>query len=262
MSGRGASSEPIAKLVSDNALSYAKLYFDSTPLNHAAAYTWLASLGDDSATYLWRIKAAGAVLALYRTDPSKLLASAKLHDAAPSAELVLRGAGTPEFSSRADLAAARLRGAVLPLPSGAQATADGLRVDGPLHLRAEALATALYMAAAVQAIAGKTGLLEVTAATTDSADLKTAARASHGLAESDPLDASGYAFDVARNYADPAQAQAFQFVLDRLQALNLIAWNRAGRIIHVVVGPSASTLEDPVLRSLDPAAARLLASAS
>jgi hypothetical protein len=248
--GASQSAEPIAKLVSDNKLSYAKLYFDSTPIDHASTYTWLAGLGDDSATYLWRVQAAGQILALYRSDPAKLAAISKLENAAPSAELVLRGPGTPEFADQAALAAARRRGALVALPAGEQATRLGLRVDGPLHLRAQALATALYMAAAVRAIGGGSGLLEITAATTDRADLRTSARASHGLADADPLDASGYAFDVARTYGTPAEAEAFQFVLDRLQTLNLIAWNREGRIIHVVVGPAASALDGLLTRLL------------
>ena len=37
---------------------YAQLYFDSSPLRHAAAWRKLASLGDDSSTYLWRVLAA------------------------------------------------------------------------------------------------------------------------------------------------------------------------------------------------------------
>jgi hypothetical protein len=249
--GSGSAGQPIAKLVSDDGLSYAKLFFDSTPLDHASTYAWLSGLGDDSSTYLWRVEAAGDVLGLYRSDPAKLAAIAKLENSAPSAEVVLRGPGTPEFTSRAALAAARSSGAVVAVPSGAQATSLGLRPAGPFHLRPEALATALYMAAAVKAIARQTEPLQMTAATTDSTDLRSVAAASHGLAEADPLDASGYAFDIARDYASPAEAQAFQFVLDRLQTLNLIAWNRDGRIIHVVVGPAASTL-DGLLKTLLP----------
>jgi len=49
-------------------IPYAQLYFDSTPLNHAAAWTLLYGLGDDSSTYLWRILAAKRLMHLYRTD--------------------------------------------------------------------------------------------------------------------------------------------------------------------------------------------------
>jgi hypothetical protein len=43
----------------------------------------------------------------------------------------------------------------------------------------------------------------------------------------------GFAFDVKRDYASGAQAEAFQYMLDRLQALNLIAWTRDTGTIHI-----------------------------
>ena len=52
----------------------------------------------------------------------------------------------------------------------------------------------------------------------------------------------GFAFDVRRDYASDAQAQAFQYMLDRLQALNLIAWARMGNAIHVVASSEARDL--------------------
>ena len=52
----------------------------------------------------------------------------------------------------------------------------------------------------------------------------------------------GFAFDVRRDYATDAQAQAFQYMLDRLQALNLIAWIRLGSRIHVVASSEGRTL--------------------
>ena len=54
----------------------------------------------------------------------------------------------------------------------------------------------------------------------------------------------GFAFDVRRDYASDAQAQAFQYMLDRLQALNLIAWARLGNVIHVVASSEGSRLLD------------------
>jgi hypothetical protein len=52
----------------------------------------------------------------------------------------------------------------------------------------------------------------------------------------------GFAFDVRRDYASDAQAQAFQYMLDRLQALNVIAWARLGNVIHVVASSEGSRL--------------------
>jgi hypothetical protein len=240
--GPSSSSTPIAKLVSDQSLSYTKLYFDSTPLRHPAAWGWLYALGDDSESYLWRVQAAVQILALHRSDPARLARQAALQTAAPSAERVLRPPGTPVLADRAAVAAARARGYLLAIPSGAAGTNAGLQTAGSLSLRPEALAAALYIAAGVRQIGRSQQPLQITAATTDAADLRTQARLDHGLADADPLHATGYAFDVARAYATPAQAQAFQFMLDRLLALNVIAWVRHRRIIHVVVGPGSSAL--------------------
>ena len=52
----------------------------------------------------------------------------------------------------------------------------------------------------------------------------------------------GYAFDIRRDYASAAQAQAFQYMLDRLQALNVIAWARLGNTIHIVASSEGRRL--------------------
>ena len=49
------------------------------------------------------------------------------------------------------------------------------------------------------------------------------------------LHTTGYAFDIERRYRSRRQALAFQFMLDRLQALNMIAWAREPDAIHVTV---------------------------
>ena len=51
---------------------------------------------------------------------------------------------------------------------------------------------------------------------------------------------SGVRIDVARHYASRHQALMFQYLLDRLQAWNLIAWGRSGNTLSIVVGPDAA----------------------
>ena len=51
---------------------------------------------------------------------------------------------------------------------------------------------------------------------------------------------AGYAFQLARRYASRAQAVALQAMLDRLQALDLIAWTRSPTTIEVTVASDAS----------------------
>jgi hypothetical protein len=56
----------------------------------------------------------------------------------------------------------------------------------------------------------------------------------------DPPAQTGYTFEIARRYASRAQAEAFQAMLDRLQALNLIAWTRGPATISITVASDAS----------------------
>ena len=60
------------------------------------------------------------------------------------------------------------------------------------------------------------------------------------LGVSDPPAAAGWSFTIARRYVKPAQAAAFQAMLDRLQALNVIAWQRFPSEIEVTVASDAS----------------------
>ena len=59
---------------------------------------------------------------------------------------------------------------------------------------------------------------------------------------SDPYTGAttGYSFQIYRHYLNRAQALAFQAMLDRLQALDLIAWERTPTTIDVTVASDAS----------------------
>ena len=78
----------------------------------------------------------------------------------------------------------------------------------------------VYLARGVRKVSDTSAPLTVTR-------LVTTTDAGHGL------HATGFAFDVRRRYSSGAQAEAFQYMLDRLQALNLIAWTRDSRSIHI-----------------------------
>ena len=59
------------------------------------------------------------------------------------------------------------------------------------------------------------------------------------IGEHDPSAADGWSFTIARRYVSHAQAAAFQAMLDRLQALNVIAWQRYPAEIEVTVASDA-----------------------
>src|SRR5438067_667863 len=56
----------------DDHPSYVRVFFDSTPLRHAATWRLLSSFGDDSSTYWWRVRAARQIMRLYRRNPATL----------------------------------------------------------------------------------------------------------------------------------------------------------------------------------------------
>ena len=242
-------------------IPYAQLYFDSTPLRHEAAQQFLARLGDDSSTYLWRVEAAREVMRLLRDDRGELERRAQLQTARNSAEVLLHPPDQTEvFADAGALKSAYDDGDLVALP-GAYLRAHGVAIDrgmGALAaavgadpalyrgLRREALATLAYIGTQVRRISGARAPLRVTSTVRDE-------RYQRALLASDPeatsgysLHTTGYAFDVARDYASRAQALAFQFVLDRLTALNLVAWVREPGAIHVTVAHDAQRLEEPM----------------
>ena len=79
----------LPEIVHDQELSWAKLFFDSTPTQNIGAYKLLQRLGDDSPSYYWRVLAAREIMRLYRDDPDRLGELDALHGAKASAEEVL-----------------------------------------------------------------------------------------------------------------------------------------------------------------------------
>jgi hypothetical protein len=228
---------------------YAQLYFDSSPLRHPAAWRKLASLGDDSATYLWRVLAAREIMRLYRGDPDALQRVAVLQSHKASAEEVLHPPErTPTYSDPFAIGRARASGELraiddavlkpygLKMDPGMGALAGRIEQSPRLYraLRPQALAVLQAIGAATRAI-GRSQPLIVTSTVRDE-------RYQHVLAATDDeattaysLHTTGYAFDIARDYRSRPQALAFQWVLDRLAARGMIAWVREPQAIHVTV---------------------------
>jgi hypothetical protein len=235
-------------------IPYAQLYFDSTPLRHAKAWRILASLGDDSSTYLWRVLAARDMMRLYREDPNGLARRAELQGRKASAEEVLHPLDrTPAFRDPSAIRRARATGELAPLDIKRLAEAD-VRVApsmgalaGRLHqsprlyraLRPQALRVLQVLGAGTHAIA-RSGRLTVTSSVRDERYQRVLASRNIEATDNFSLHTTGWAFDISRNYQSRAQALAFQFMLDRLTALNMIAWVREPEAIHVTVAAPAS----------------------
>ena len=126
-------------------------------------------------------------------------------------------------------------------------------------LRAEALATLVYIGTRVQALSAATRPLEVTSSVRDDAYQELLRAGNPEAAQGYSLHTTGYAFDIRRRYESGAQAQAFQFLLDDLTARNLIAWVREPAAIHVTVAPDAESPR-PARTRLEPHESRESAS--
>ena len=244
---------PIAEVVDDEDLTYPRLFFDSTPLLHPDAYKVLASLGDDSATYLWRILAGREIMRLYRDDPDELARLQGLHERKGLAEEVLHpGTETEVFDSPDELGAAEDELAELPddpdrygfaidPQMGELAARVGEEPSLYRALRPEALALLIYMADGVEEVSGQAPLT-VTSTVRDTTYQGILGSRNREATRGYSLHTTGYAFDILREYRSRRQALAFEFWLNRLQALNLIAWVREPAAIHVAVSSDADSL--------------------
>jgi len=244
--------------------SYARVYFDSTPDRHPAVQRRLAAFGDDSSNYLWKLYAAREIMRLHRDDRGQLARLQQLQTAKNSAEEVLHPPeSTPRFGTPAVLRAAWDDDEIRAFPQDPART--GLARDprmGELAqrvgavpglyrgLRPEALALALYIGAMTREYSGGDGPLVVTSTVRDEQYQGRLLLSNGEATRNYSLHTTGWAFDVARRYRSKRQALAFQFVLDRLQVLDAIAWAREPAAIHITVADGAQQLL-PLLERLD-----------
>ena len=251
---------PVARVVADRDLSYARLYFDSSPTRHPAVMRRLDELGDDSQNYLWKVLAAREIMRLWREDRDELERRDDLHTAKASAEEVLHPPDdTPRLAGPDDVDRAFDRGELQPLP--VDPGTSFLRVDpqmGELASRLErepelyrglrpgALALLVYLAGRVHDHAGGAPLT-VTSTVRDERYQELLRGRNVEATGGYSLHTTGWAFDVLRRYASGRQAQAFQHELERLQGLDLIAWVREPAAIHITVSPRAAELVPALL---------------
>jgi hypothetical protein len=245
----------------EGTVPYVRLYFDSTPSHHPEAWRFLSGLGDDSSTYLWRVRAADEILHMATENPDALARRTQLMNERNSAEVVLHPPDeTEHFADGAALQDAYDEGEIAALPP-AYLRRHGLELDPQMGelagkvdekpklyrgLRREALAMLAYIGTGVRAISGVQQPLRVTSTVRDERYQEALLRRNDQATDDYSLHTTGFAFDIARDYASSKQAMALQFLLDRLTALNLIAWVREPGAIHVTVSSDAAKLMQPM----------------
>jgi hypothetical protein len=240
--------------------TYAQLYFGSSPDRHARAWRTLQSGG----TYYWKVLAAKRVMTLYRRDASALRFEELQQAKKLSAEEVLHPRfRTFRFSSPAAIVRG-WRGHVLraiPVDTAKTHIAIGPFFGDQAYklgrsrrlyrgLRPATLDVLLYIGKRVHQLSGARKPLILTSALRDNVYQRVLMRVNANAARSYSIHTTGYAFDIARAYSTARQAAAFQFVLDRLVAVNAIAYIREAAAIHVAVAADAQK-KLKLLRRLD-----------
>ncbi|MGI8462466.1 MAG: hypothetical protein ACR2OC_12695 [Solirubrobacterales bacterium] len=251
------SDAPARELVEGEDLSYAQLFFDSSPERHPEAWAVLSEFLDDSATYLWRVYAAREIMRLYRDDPAALEARAEQQTAKATQEEVMHPPEETEiFEEPADIAAAVEDEELVSLPvdSSLGFTIDkqmgelATKLDQPPELyralRPEALAALIYLSSQVREASAATEPLRVTSTVRDASYQDLLVGQNPEATSGYSLHTTGYSFDILRKYQNDKQAEAFQFALDRLRALNVLDYAYEPAAIHITVGPDAAPLVD------------------
>jgi soluble lytic murein transglycosylase-like protein len=237
--------------------SYAQLYFDSGIDSHRNAYEMLTGFGDESADYLWKVRASEQVLRAYRDDPDALAATAELATNKATMEEVFHPLNETEVFDDPDaIADATEDGELLPLPDqpvlgwepdpeiGELATDLDQSPELYRALRPEALATLTYLAGLVRNISGAATPLQVTSSVRDREYQDLLVGVNPEATSEYSLHTTGWAFDIRREYESRRQATAFQFVLDRLRALAVLDYAIEPGAIHVTVSNRGGELLD------------------
>ena len=228
--------------------SYAQVYFDSGIDSHRDAYEMLNGFGDESADYLWKVLACDQILHRYRDDPDALAATAELATNKATMEEVFHPENeTPVFDNPDAISEATDDGELLPLPDqpvlgwepdpDIGELADELGQSRELYraLRPEALATLTYIAGLVRNISGAATPLQVTSAVRDREYQDLLVGVNPEATSEYSLHTTGWAFDIRREYESGRQAEAFQYVLDRLRSLALLDYAVEPGAIHITV---------------------------
>jgi soluble lytic murein transglycosylase-like protein len=236
-------------------LSYAQVYFESSPVRHRPAYELLRNFGDESSEYLWKVLASEQILKRARDDPEGLERTAHLANAKSTLEEVFHPRDeTQVFEDAGDIEDAIRQGDLVPLPYRPALgwipshqmgeLAPQLDEDPNLYrtLRPEALATLSYLAGIVEEISGADKPLHVNSAARSQEYQDLLIATNPEATQEYSLHTTGWTFDIARKYQNDAQANAFQYALDHLRSLGLLDYAVEPAAIHITVSNEGAKL--------------------
>jgi soluble lytic murein transglycosylase-like protein/uncharacterized protein YcbK (DUF882 family) len=203
--------------------------------------------------YAFRVYAAERLMRRWRRDPAGLRFEAQQQLRKNSSEEYLHPRSlTARFATPGAILHAELHHTLRMIP--VEASRTHIRIDASLGqqarklgrarrlyraLRPQALDVLLYIGRRVHQLSGVRAPLLLTSAVRDNRYQRTLMHVNANAARTYSLHTTGFAFDIARVYKNDRQARAFQFVLDRLAAVDAIAYIREAAAIHVAVATDA-----------------------
>jgi hypothetical protein len=202
--------------------------------------------------YGFKVLAAQRIMRMYRGNASALRFEERQQARKNSAEEYLHPlARTHRFATPGAILRAEQHRVLRMIPVDASKTHVVPHVGGEARklgrskrlyraLRPAALDVLLYIGAEVHSLSHARKPLILTSAVRDLRYQRVLLHVNANAARSYSLHTTGYAFDIARSYANNRQGRAFQRVLDRLVAANAIAYIRESGAIHIAVAGDAS----------------------
>lgn len=230
-------------------LAVASYHLGVRPLRHVRSYAsfyFRTPLQGPAFDYYWKVLAAERVLRLYRHDRAALRYEQRLQLKKNSAEEVLHPRpSTHQFRTRGAIARAVRAHVLVPIPRDWRRT--HIRVSpllgqlAPRHrrlyasLRPAALHILLYIGHELRAYRP----LLLTSAVRDDAYQRRLTQVNPVATRAYSMHTTGYAFDILRSFHSRAQKRAFFRVLERLQAVNAIAYIPEFAAMHIAVAADA-----------------------
>jgi hypothetical protein len=230
-------------------LAVASYHLGVRPLRHVRSYAsfyFRTPLQGPAFDYYWKVLAAERVLRLYRHDRAALRYEQRLQLKKNSAEEVLHPRpSTLQFRTRAAIARAVRAHVLVPIPWDWHRT--HIRVSpllgqlAPRHrrlyasLRPAALHILLYIGNELRAYRP----LLLTSAVRDDEYQRRLTQINPVATRAYSMHTTGYAFDILRSFHSGAQKRTFFRVLERLQAVNAIAYIPEFAAMHIAVASDA-----------------------
>jgi hypothetical protein len=233
-------------------LAVASYHLGVRPLAHARSYASFyfgTTLKGTYADYYWKVLAAERVLRLYRHDRAALRYEQRLQLRKSSAEEVLHPrTTTPQFRTPIAIAHAWHRHYLVTIPRNSARThirisrslgelARVLHQNRRLYatLRPQALEVLLYIGHQMR----RWRPLLLTSAVRDDRYQRLLTTMNPAATRAYSMHTTGYAFDIRRSFSSGAEKRALFRLLDRLQAVNAIAYIPEFAALHVAVASDA-----------------------